>query len=167
MDVAAAKEGLIMAMASTLQTYLSERGVQYDLISHPRTADSMHTAAAAHVPGDRLAKSVVLKDDQGYLIVILSSTHRINLGLLHEALNRSLGLATEAEVDALFADCEAGAVPAVGDAYGVDTVVDESLTACPEVYFESGDHVVLVHLSSGSFRKLTDKLLHGRFARHV
>jgi Ala-tRNA(Pro) deacylase len=156
-----------MAMANTLRTYLDVRGIHYDRTTHPRTADSMHTAAAAHVPGDHLAKSVVLKDEQGYVMVVLPSTRRVALGRLHKTLDRFLGLATERELASLFADCETGAIPPVGDAYGVATVVDESLAGCPDVYFESGDHVELLHLSGREFDRLTHDLPHGQFARHV
>jgi Ala-tRNA(Pro) deacylase len=147
--------------------YLDERGIRYDLVSHVHTADSSHTAAAAHVPGAQLAKSVVLKDEQGYLMVVLPANRRVALGRLHKALDRFLGLATEQELGTLFPDCEAGAVPAVGDAYGISTMVDASLDACPDVYFESGDHVELLHLTGGQFERLTRNLQHGSFAAQV
>lgn len=156
-----------MAMADTLRAYLDARGIRYELVSHPPTADSMSTAALAHVPGDRLAKSVVLEDDRGYLLVVLPSTHRLHLGRLHKALHRALGLATESEVERLFADCQRGAVPAAGQAYGVETLVDESLADCPEVYFEAGDHSALVHLSGPEFERLMQGLPHGCYSRHV
>ena len=68
----------------------------------------METAAEAHVPGDRLIKCVVIEDYQGYLLVALPSTHRLELGQLHRQLQRNLGLATESELVGLFKDCEIG-----------------------------------------------------------
>lgn len=156
-----------MAMASTLRAYLEERGIHYDLVSHPLTADSMSTAALAHVPGDQLAKSVVLEDERGYLMVVLPSTHRVRLGTLHKSLHRPLGLATERELARLFADCKTGAVPAVGQAYGLETMVEDSFGDCPDVYFEAGDHAALVHLSGREFGRLMEGLPHGQFSRHI
>jgi len=54
-------------------------------------------------------------------------------------------------------------VPALGAAYGLNVVVDDSLAQQPDIYFESGDHTNLVHISGTSFRKLMTDALHGRF----
>ena len=69
-----------MAISPTLQRYLSKHHVDYRVVTHVPTLTSMQTAAQAHVPGDRLIKSVVIEDDQGYLMVALPSTHRLKLG---------------------------------------------------------------------------------------
>lgn len=156
-----------MGMANTLQEYLEQRGIDYELISHPHSDSSMHTAQLAHVRGDQLAKSVVLEDDGGYLMVVVPSTHHVQLGELHKQLDRSLGLATEAELGALFPDCETGAIPPVGDAYGMQTMLDESLAACKDIYFEAGDHSELVHLSGQEFQRLMEGIPRGRFSRHA
>jgi Ala-tRNA(Pro) deacylase len=156
-----------MAIAITLQEYLRGAGIDYDLVPHPETKTSMETAAAAHVPGNQLAKSVVLEDDKGYMLAVVPSSHRVQLGRLHKQLNRSLGLATEPELEELFPDCEVGAVPVLGAAYGIETVVDDSLEGCSDIYFEAGDHARLVHISGDDFRRLTQDIPHGRFSRRI
>lgn len=156
-----------MTMATSVKNHLEKRGVRYDIITHPRTLDSMHTADAAHVPGDQLAKSVMLEDDKGYLMVVVPCTHRVDLGVLHKQLDRRLGLATESELTDLFKDCERGAVPPVGSAYGIDMVLDESLVHCADVYFEAGDHTDLVHVSGKDFMRLMDSARRGQISHHV
>jgi Ala-tRNA(Pro) deacylase len=79
----------------------------------------------------------------------------VDLGAVHRYFGRPLGLATEDEIARLFADCEPGAVPPLGAAYGIECVLDESLVNAPDVYFESGDHRGLIHVSGSDFRKLT------------
>ena len=150
-----------MAIASTVSNYLAEHDVAYDVLTHPHTATSGESAQAAHVPGTRLAKSVVLEDEQGYLMVVLPSNRQINLGELHRQLNRNLGLATEGELGSLFNDCEIGALPAMGPAYGMETVVDDELAEQSDIYFEAGDHEQLIHVSAETFQTLL-----GESARH-
>ncbi len=140
-----------MTMAATLQRYLIRRGVDYELISHPHTACSAQTAQAAHIPGARLAKGVILEDDTGYLMAVVPASRHLRLGAVRALLHRNVGLATESELEALFGDCDRGAVPPVGAAYGLETVIDDSLTEEPEVYFEAGDHEELVRLSTEHF----------------
>ena len=156
-----------MAISRSLKNYLEEQGAQYDVVRHVHTESSMHTAAAAHVPGDRLAKSVLVVDEEGCLLVVVPSSHRVQLGELDRQLERNLGLATEDELRELFKDCKIGAIPPVGAAYGIETVVDENLTKQPEVWFEAGDHELLIHVSGEQFSKLVGNAPRRRFSRHV
>ena len=156
-----------MAISRSLKNYLEEQGVQYDVVRHVHTESSMHTAAAAHVPGDRLAKSVLVVDEEGCLLVVVPSSHRVQLGELDRQLERNLGLATEDELRELFKDCKIGAIPPAGAAYGIETVVDESLTEQPEVWFEAGDHELLIHVRGEQFSKLVGDAPRRRFSRHV
>lgn len=156
-----------MAIAIKLQEYLERQGIKYDLLEHAYTIDSMHTASVAHIPGDYLAKCVLLEDEDGYLLAVIPATHRVDLAMLRRLLNRRLGLATEQELADLFGDCELGAIPPIGRAYGIDVVMDESLAGCKEVYFEAGDHTELVHVNGGDFQGLMTGAMRGYFSRHV
>jgi Ala-tRNA(Pro) deacylase len=156
-----------MAIARSVHEFLKSHDVDYELVEHPRSVSSMRTAQAAHIPGERLAKSVLLEDDKGYLMAVIPSTHHVDLGKLHRQLNRRVGLAIEQEVAELFGDCDRGAIPAIGAAYRVDAVVDDALLQQPDVYFEAGDHEALVHMSGREFSLLMAGLPHGGFTRHA
>jgi Ala-tRNA(Pro) deacylase len=73
-------------------------------------------------------------------------------------------MASEEQIETLFLDCEPGAVPALGAAYGLKVIVDDSLANEPEIYLEGGDHASLVHVSGGTFQKLLADARHARFA---
>jgi len=114
-----------------------------------------------------LVKCVLLEDDNGYLMAVIPATHKVDLGAVHRELNRELGLATERELAELFRDCEPGAIPPLGKAYGIDMVVDRSLVDTPDVYFEAGDHRSLIHVSGGDFLKLVADSPQRSISRHV
>jgi Ala-tRNA(Pro) deacylase len=154
-----------MTIASTVSNYLMAQDVEYDVLTHPHTATSGESAQAAHVPGSRLAKSVVLEDEQGFLMVVLPSSRQVNLQELHRQLNRNLVLATENELGGLFSDCEIGALPPIGSAYGVETVVDDAIAEQPDIFFEAGDHEQLIHVSAETFQALLgENVQRGRFS---
>ena len=155
-----------MSIAAMVQTCLSEAGVQYEIIEHPRTSNSTHTAEAAHVSGAWLAKSVVIEDGERYLMAVVPATHHVDLGALHRRLGREIGLATEEEVAKLFADCEPGAVPPFGQLYGIETILDEAFVEAADVYFEGGDHRALVHVNGGDFLKLMGDVPRARIGLH-
>ena len=156
-----------MAIASKVESYLTQHGVNYDVVVHEHSHNSMETAQLAHVSGDRLAKSVVLEDDKGFVMAVLPSTCHIGHGRLSRYLDRKLGLATERELTSLFSDCELGAIPPVGTAYGMVTVVDDSLVDQPEIYFEAGDHEKLIRMDQKQFTILMDSAGHASFAARM
>lgn len=155
-----------MALAMTLQEYLTDRNIPYEVITHRPTMSSSMTAQASHVSGDCVAKAVIVKDDERLMMAVLPATHHLKLGELSRLCNRRIGLASEEEASALFADCQVGAIPALGAAYGLDSIVDDSLAAQQDVYFEGGDHASLVHISAEQFRRLTGNAVHGTFSSH-
>ena len=156
-----------MSFGQKFKEYLLDSRVDFDLVEHRRTGSSSQTAQAAHIPGDRLAKAVVLQHDDGYVLAVVPSTHRVELGTLERALGCKLNIATEAEVGRVFRDCALGAVPPAGPAYDLETLVDEELGKQPDVYFESGDHRTLVHVTGDGFRQLMAEAQHAQFSHHV
>lgn len=156
-----------MAIAMTLKQYLDRSGVHYELLGHPYSVCSMRTAFEAHVSGEDIAKAVVLRDDEGYMMAVIPATHKVQLGKLSNHYGRYLSLAEEEQLHNLFSDCSAGAIPPIGKAYGLDVIYDERLDQCDDVYFEAGDHTGLIHVSGEDFRSLMRGVEHGKFSRHI
>jgi len=153
-----------MSVAATIVQYLHDRHVAFDVVSHADTATAQASARKSHIPDDRLAKAVVLRDHHGFWVAVLPASSRIQLGKVAALLDEPVDLANEEQIEPLFSDCLPGAVPALGTAYGLKTIVDDSLGEQTEIYFEGGDHQSLVHVSGPNFRKLMAAARHGRFA---
>ena len=154
-----------MTLAPTLQKHL-DQNVTYEVITHDPTMSSTHTAQACHVSGDRLAKAIVLRRDGGYMLAVLPASHHIRLPELRQQIGDDVALADESEIKRLFPDCALGAVPAVGECYDLDVIVDDSIQAQPDVYLEGGDHTTLIHISQAQFARLMSGARHGRFSVH-
>lgn len=154
-----------MTIAPKLQQYLDQT-VKYELIPHDPTMSSARTAQASHVPGDCLAKAVVLRRDGGYMMAILPASHHLHMPALKTQLGHKVDLATEDEIAPLFRDCERGAIPPVGGCYGLETIVADSLDGQREIYMEGGDHATLIRMDGEQFARLTAKAWHGHFTTH-
>jgi len=153
-----------MSIPLRLSSYLQQCGARYEVCEHAHSRSSAQTARTAHVPPHQLAKSVIVEDDAGCLMAVLPADRSVKLGLLSRMLDRKgLRLADENRIAALFADCDRGAVPAVGMAWGIDTVVDDELGSGDVVYIECGDHEGLLRMSRDQFRDLMRAARHGRF----
>jgi Ala-tRNA(Pro) deacylase len=142
-----------MTIAATVQRHLDDCGIDYEVVEHARTLSSSRTAQVSHVSGDRLAKAVVLRSEGGFTMIVLPASRHLRLGALQDYLDRPVGLATEKEVAQLFNDCELGAVPPVGKAYGMEMIVDDSLNEQTEV-FEAVDNICLFIVNAMAFLRL-------------
>ena len=152
-----------MAIAEILNKFILQKSVDYELISHPHTGSSHETALASHVREDNIAKAVIVRDFSGYAMVVVPASNHVVLKHVCRELDRELELVDEDELAGLFADCETGAIPPIGLAYDIETFLDDKLTTLADVYFESGDHENLVHVSGDSFNHLLSGVRRGHF----
>ena len=129
-----------MSIARRLEWCLNAHSIPYEIVHHAPTQTPRDSARAAHVPEGRVAKCVLLEDERGYVLAIVPSCCRLDLKEIRRQLHRHLELASEPELTQIFHDCEAGAVPPIGRAYGIPTLLDDSLLRLPDLFFEAGDH---------------------------
>lgn len=157
-----------MGIAMTVNDYLDYSGVPYDLIEHKHTGSSKETAQASKIPSEKLAKAVILEDTEGsYMMAVIPASHRVDLGAVGREMYTRVGLATEAELEFLFSDCETGAIPPMGQAYEMDVLCDERLDELDDIYFEAGDHRDLVHMKGQGFQKLMMMARHGNYSHRM
>ena len=155
-----------MSMAETVKSYMAAAQIDYDLLPHPKTFNSRESAESVHVPEDHIAKAVIIKDPQGYAMVVIPGRHWLKLKAISEELGRECELAEEAEINKLFSDCQSGAIPPLGPAYQLETFIDQRLLALANIYFEAGDHEHLVHVDGKAFQTLLKGARHGYFSHN-
>lgn len=154
-------------MATTLHHYLKVRGIDYEEVKHPREISMSRVAERAHIHGAKLAKAVLIKSDSGYRLAVVPSTCKVDLARLSSLMHERLGLATEKEIEHRFVDCEMGALPPLGEPYGMKVFLDDQLSELPDVYFEAGDHKTLIHMSGQDFGRLMEGSERGRISRQM
>jgi Ala-tRNA(Pro) deacylase len=155
-----------MSIPSRLSAFLEQRGTDYEICAHRHSRSSAETARAAHVLPHQVAKSVILEDDAGVVMAVVPADKQVMLREAAQLLGRkSLRLADEERVASLFTDCERGAIPPVGMAWGLPTLVDDELDENPEVYLECGDHESLLRMPRQGFRELMQDARHGHFCK--
>ncbi len=154
-----------MAIAPTVRHYLEQHGVHFDIVPHSPAGTSSERAEHAHVPGARLAKSVVVQDADHYALVVLPATDQVHLGELRKELGDTYALATEEGLEHVFADCDSGSVPPFGQAYGLDVLVDEALLNQERIYAECGDRAALMSIRGEDFRELMKGARKGHYGQ--
>jgi Ala-tRNA(Pro) deacylase len=153
-----------MTIAKTVEHYLQEHRTEYAVVRHRPAMSSKETADAAHVRADEIAKAVVLGDEQGFVMAVIPGDRHVQLHKLSDKFRRRFALITEQRLAPIFKDCELGAIPPLGPAYGMQTVVDNSLVGRRHVFFVGGDHDNLVRVDGEAFVRLLGSAQHGQFS---
>ena len=143
-----------------VKDYLNRNDVKYVTISHSPAYTSMEVAASAHVSGNELAKTVMVKVDGNMSMVILPASYKIDFGLLKELTGANkVELATEDEFVSMFPNCEVGAMPPFGNLYNMAVYVSETLTKDVEIAFTAGFHNELIKMTYKDFAKLVKPIV--------
>src|SRR5262245_38074731 len=137
-----------------VQQFLEQRSVPFRMLSHQPTFTAQRLAQVVHVPGSEVAKAVLLRADDGFVLAVLPATRSVNIFRMRELVGAdSVELATEVECGDCFPDCELGALPPFGSKYGMRTMVDRSLAEDDEIVFEGNTHHEAIRMN---FRDYVD-----------
>ena len=141
--------------AAKLKRFLDENRVRYVSIQHSPAYTAQETAASAHIPGQELAKTVIVQIDGTMAMAVLPSTTMLNLEQLRQTAGaQAVALASEEEFKSTFPDCEIGAMPPFGNLYGLKVYADKSLAEDEQIAFNAGSHAELIRLAYRDFERL-------------
>ena len=118
--------------------FLRSRRVWFETFFHRPAFSATRLAGFIHVSGRSVAKSVLVKAGDEFVLAVLPATSRVDLESLGVALQTapgSLRLATPEELGRIFVNCEPGAIPAFGRLYGLRTIVDAGLANTGVIVF--------------------------------
>lgn len=150
-----------MHLCAKVKHFLDKHRVTYSVLSHPPTVTLEEAADMLNVMPSKVARSVILGDEKGKIMVVLPLTHKIDFLRLQRLTQRHLRILSRQEVDAMFCDCEAGSHPPFGPVYGLTTIVDSELIRRRSIYFEPGTHSAFVKLNANDFHYLMSQSLWG------
>ena len=145
-----------------LKEMLDREHIKYVTIRHSPAYTAQATAQSAHIPGDELAKTVMLEVDDKLVMVVLPASEQLDLDLAGKEMKaKDIRLAEEREFQSSFPDCELGAMPPFGNLYGFDVYVTEALTNDERIAFNAGTHEELLEMEYDDFARLVQpRVLH-------
>jgi Ala-tRNA(Pro) deacylase len=131
-----------------LDELLTSRQIPFERLRHRPTYTARRLAQLLHVPGREVAKMVLLRTGQGYLMTVLPANRRVDFEQVRRCLGEdSVEMASESEMEWLFPDCERGAVPPFGSLYHMPTLMDESLADDEQIVFEAQNHEEAIRMA--------------------
>ena len=121
-----------------VEDYLRSQHVWFETLLHRPASSATKLASSVHVPGRGVAKTVLVKAGEKFVLAVLPATARIDLDRLGRVLgidSSQLRLASRDEILQTIGDCEPGVIPPFGRLYGLETIMDDSLADNPTIVF--------------------------------
>ena len=136
-----------------------------DPLPEPAGPRGIHHAQSIHegpkgAPAQRLAQTVVYWGGNGFGMLVVRPDTQVDF----REVSRLMGLtearpATDFELDALFPDCEPGAIPPLGNLFDLPVLMDESLAIAPFLAFNPGTHRDVIFLVMTDYHNLVNPLV--------
>lgn len=138
-----------------LKEFLDENHVKYVSIKHSLAYTAQEIAASAHVSGNEMIKTVVVKVDGALALVAMPAPERLDLTRVRARSGaQDATLASESEFVEAFPGCELGAMPPFGNLYGMETYAAPSLARRSDIAFNAGTHTEVIRMAYADFERL-------------
>ncbi|MBI4353437.1 MAG: YbaK/EbsC family protein [Candidatus Omnitrophica bacterium] len=144
-----------MSIVKNLEDFLKKNKVKYEALAHSTIFTAQQEAQAEHVSGKKVAKVVMVRAGDGYVMVVVPASNKVVLNRLKGLLDvKEVRLATEGEFKGLFPECELGAMPPFGNLYDLPVWVDSALSKSREIVFNAGTHRESIKMAYADYEKL-------------
>jgi len=131
----------VQAGHTAVTDFLEREGVSYEVVEHERTQTAAAEARAAGMPPTEVAKTVVLRDEEGVRLAVVPSSERLDMHKVKLELgSKGLRLVSEQELADEFDEFEVGAVPPFGPMFQALELVDQRLLDHDRILCCGGDH---------------------------
>ena len=149
-----------MKCRERMEKYLRENGVGFEVKTHEQAFTMQEVAAALHVPGNQVAKVVIVCAGKDKVMLVLPAPYRMNVDLVRDLVGaKKIRLAKEEEFTDLFPDCATGAMPPFGNLYDLPVYVDRSMAEESDMVFRIGTHRETMRIAYADFVRLAQPVV--------
>jgi HD-like signal output (HDOD) protein/prolyl-tRNA editing enzyme YbaK/EbsC (Cys-tRNA(Pro) deacylase) len=140
-----------MIIAASIKQLLESYKVAYRVLQHKRVSSIEMAANVLKLGLARVLTVQVLADSAGVLLMVHPLTRAIDFTQCNQLFNRELKVLPAVRVNRIFNDCEAGCWPAIGQAYDLEVIIDQTVSELDHVYFASGSHTALLQIAAEDY----------------
>jgi Ala-tRNA(Pro) deacylase len=138
-----------------LEEFLRGKLAKYRVLVHTGAVTAQEQAEVSRTSGWALAKVLIVKERDGYVMAVLPAACVADLNRLKGLVGHGeVRLADIEEIRSVVPDCVPGAIPPFGEMFGLRTFVDRSLLNVREITMPAGDLGTAIRMRSTEFRRL-------------
>jgi len=149
-----------MSVHPKLKNHLNSHQVKYEIILHKKVFTALDVAATLKARLEEIAKSLVVKADNNYYLLILSSNKNVNLVKLKKVLKAGkVVIPKEAELIKVY-KIKPGNLTGFGSLHKLPVVVDKSFQKVKQAIFSGGSLVESVKMAIKDYIKIEEPIIH-------
>lgn len=152
---------------NTIRRFLYSQDIRYARITYSESIDTLYNEGNREIQPHQIARAYILKDFRGLLMAIIPAINQLDITALNLLLHRNLQLADFEDYSGVFHDCEPDSIPALGEAYGLEAIIDEKLLDLDQVYFVSGQAQEFIRISGADFQLIHSNAWYGNTFSHI
>jgi len=149
-----------MAIHPRLKKHLEINKVKYEIIPHRKVFTAIDAAATLRVKLEEIAKSLVIKADKNYYMLILAANRSVNLAKLKKALKAGKVIIPKESELVKVLHVKPGSLTGFGSLHNLDVVVDKGFIKAKKAIFASGSLSESVKIGVKDYLKLENALSH-------
>lgn len=153
-----------MPISKKLLSHLDKNKIKYEILKHKTVYTAYDLANTLKKKLSEIAKTLVIKADKNYYLVVIPAHYRLDLGKLKKMLkSKKIEIAKENVMEKIF-KVKAEAITPFGTIHKAGVVVDRALLKTREVILGAGSFTESLGLKIKDFLKI-EKPLQGNFGQ--
>ena len=163
-----------MTISKKVTGYLDKNKYKYELIDHKTTYTAWDTAQTEKVKPQEVAKALVMKVDNDYVLALISSNRNLDKQKLLKTINagqkktgernyKKIDFAKEAWMKKSLPG-KVGATPPFRELLKLDLFADSLLLKGKKIYLGSGEYTNSIRINTSQYLKL-EKPVKGSFSK--
>ncbi len=155
----------IKKLPAKLVKYLEEAGVKHEVLEHKTVYTALDVANTMKKKMDEVAKSLLVKADKDYSLVLLPADYNLDFKKLGKCIGAQTGKKIKVvkipgeKIMEKALKIKAGTMSAFGDLHKLPVIMDKGLTKVKKAVFSSGSFNHSVEMAVKDFVKLENALL--------
>lgn len=143
-----------MSAPASVKQLLDSQGITYSMTDNSRPDDCDRPLHDHNLRRKGAAKSIILSDAQGRLLVVMSADSLLDLEMVKKVSGRDLQAARKEEISAFCKKHDLLSVPALPNIAGLPTLIDHRLLDQEFVLLDSGISDNVLQLDQAEFKRL-------------
>ncbi|PIS42831.1 MAG: hypothetical protein COT24_01485 [Candidatus Kerfeldbacteria bacterium CG08_land_8_20_14_0_20_40_16] len=143
-----------MPISKKILDHLDKNKIKYEILKHKTVYTAYDLANTLKKKLSEIAKTLVVKADQSYYLIVVPAHYRLDLGKLKKILQaKKIEIAKENVMAKIF-KVKPGAITPFGTIHKVGVVIDQALAKTQKVIMGAGSFTESLHLKIKDFLKL-------------
>lgn len=142
-----------MSIPAKVKNYLDKQKLKYEIVSHRTVFTVYDLAQTLKIKMNGIVKTLLVKADKDYHLVLLSANRRLDLNALKKTLKaKKVSIANEKDMTTKF-KTKPGAMTSFATLHKVPVVIDKSLLKAEKMLFGAGSFTESIRMKMKDYLK--------------